>query len=212
MAAGVKVTLAAHEAPAANELPQPVCANSVLVLATVIGNATVSRFVIVKVRAALVCPITTEPNAREAGVIVIGVIPVPVRLAVCVPTPSLTVSVPVRAPRAVGLKVMVMTQFRAAATELPQVLVWVKSPLVVMLLTLSAAVPVFVSVTVVVPLELPTATEPNERDVGERVAVWPYAGWMVVAKSTREMKNIQARRIERQEDCVIQPPRAKLGI
>ena len=77
----MKVTLAVHEVAAANELPQPVCANSVLVLATVIGNATVARFVIVKVRAALVCPITTEPNAREAGVIVIGATPVPVTVA-----------------------------------------------------------------------------------------------------------------------------------
>jgi hypothetical protein len=163
-----------HEAAAANEPVQVfVWGNTALVLAILSpAIVLVPAFRTVNVVAALAVPSPIEPNACEVGAMVIGATPVPVRLAVCVPALSVAVSVPVRAPVAVGLKVMVMTQVRAAATELPQVLVCVKSPLVAMLLTVSAAAPVFLSVTVPVALELPTATEPNARDVGVRVAVW----------------------------------------
>ena len=41
---------------------------------------------------------------------------------------SVSVSVPVRLPVAVGVKVTLIVQLEPAATELPQVLVWVKSP------------------------------------------------------------------------------------
>src|SRR2546429_5132135 len=54
---------------------------------------------------------------------------------------------PVRVPVAVGVKVTLMAQLAPAATDVPQVLVCMKSPLATMLVTLSATVPVLVSVT-----------------------------------------------------------------
>ena len=64
---------------------------------------------------------------------------------------SAIVSVPVLAPVAVGLKVTLIAQFAPAATEVPQVLVWAKSPLfdpvMVMLVMFSVPLPVFESVT-----------------------------------------------------------------
>ena len=73
----------------------------------------------VKVLAALVAPWATEPNAREAGVMVMGVTPVPVRVAVwVVPTPlGVTERLPVCAPTTVGLKVTLIVQVEFAATE-----------------------------------------------------------------------------------------------
>ena len=60
---------------------------------------------------------------------------------------SVTETAPVRAPAAVGVKVTEIVQVPAAATDAPQVLVWLKSPLAAMLAIVSAAVPVLVSVT-----------------------------------------------------------------
>jgi hypothetical protein len=57
------------------------------------------------------------------------------------------VTAPVLVPVAVGLKVTLMVQLALAARLEPQVLVWEKSPLIVMLLTLRVGLPVFVSVT-----------------------------------------------------------------
>ena len=57
---------------------------------------------------------------------------------------------------AVGLKVTVIAQLAAAASELPQVVVSEKSPLIVMLLTASACEPLFVSVIVCAALAVPT--------------------------------------------------------
>jgi hypothetical protein len=58
----------------------------------------------------------------------------------------------VRVFMAVGWNVMLMVQFAPAATELPQVFVWLKSdgfvPATEMLLMVSVAVPVLVKVTV----------------------------------------------------------------
>jgi hypothetical protein len=54
---------------------------------------------------------------------------------------------PVLVPPAVGLKVTLRVQLAPAATLEPQVLVWEKSPLAVMLVMLRAALPVFLSVT-----------------------------------------------------------------
>src|SRR5437899_310696 len=79
-----------------------------------------------------------------------GAAPVPVRLTDCGLPAALSVMViaPVRVPVAVGVKVTLMAQLAPAATDVPQVLVCMKSPLATMLVTLSATVPVLVSVTV----------------------------------------------------------------
>jgi hypothetical protein len=58
------------------------------------------------------------------------------------------VTTPVLVPPAVGLKVTLMLQLAVAATLLPQVSVWEKSPLAVMLVRLRAVLPVLLRVTV----------------------------------------------------------------
>jgi len=75
--------------------------------------------------------------------------PVPVRLTVCVAGLALSVMVttPVLVPVAVGLKVTLRVQLALAARLEPQVLVWEKSPLTVMLVMLRVALPVLLRVT-----------------------------------------------------------------
>jgi hypothetical protein len=89
-------------------------------------------------------------KAKEVGErLTTGAVPVPVRLTVWVPGLALSVMVtpPVRVPAAVGLKVTLSVQLAPAARLEPQVLVWEKSPLAVMLVMLRVALPVFLSVT-----------------------------------------------------------------
>jgi hypothetical protein len=75
--------------------------------------------------------------------------PVPVRLTVCVAGLALSVMVtaPVLVPMAVGLKVTLRVQLALAARLAPQLLVWEKSPLAVMLVMLRVALPVLLRVT-----------------------------------------------------------------
>src|SRR5437588_5051440 len=84
--------------------------------------------------------------------------PVPLRLTVCgLPvTLSVTLKLPVHVPDAVGVNVTLMLQFPPAASEPPHVLVAAKSPLATMLVIVSAALPVFDSVTVCAALVVPT--------------------------------------------------------
>ena len=83
----------------------------------------------------------------------VAVTPVPERLAVCgLPLAlSVTDKDAERAPVAVGANVTLMVQLELAASDVPQLLVCAKSPLLVpvtaMLEILSAAPPEFVSVT-----------------------------------------------------------------
>jgi hypothetical protein len=57
------------------------------------------------------------------------------------------VTAPVLVPVVVGLNVTLMVQLALAATLEPQVLIWEKSPLTVMLVMLRATLPVLLSVT-----------------------------------------------------------------
>ena len=61
---------------------------------------------------------------------------------------STTVTEPDRVPTAAGVNVTLIEQFPPAATELPQVFVWAYCALAAILVTLSAALPPLVSVTV----------------------------------------------------------------
>ena len=76
-------------------------------------------------------------------------IPEPVSETVCgLPAAlSLMVTAPVLVPVVVGLNVTLMVQLALAATLEPQVLIWEKSPLTVMLVMLRATLPVLLSVT-----------------------------------------------------------------
>ncbi len=82
---------------------------------------------------------------------VVGVksIPVPISATVCGLPGALSemVMLPLRAPPAVGVNVTLIAQLAPAATLAPQLLVCAKSPLAPMLAMLSAAEPVFDSVT-----------------------------------------------------------------
>ena len=75
--------------------------------------------------------------------------PVPVSAKVCgLPTASSAmVTAPVLVPAAVGLKVTLRVQFALIATLEPQVLVWEKSPLALMLVIVRPALPVLLTVT-----------------------------------------------------------------
>jgi hypothetical protein len=81
-----------------------------------------------------------------------GAVPVPLRATVCGEPDALSVTVNVAAKLATeaGVKMTEMEQLAPAASELPQVLVWLKSagfaPPMVMLVMASAALPVFLSV------------------------------------------------------------------
>ena len=108
-----------------------------------------------------VLPIVTKPNGSGFGVNVAAAavaVPVPLSATVCGDGVALSrmVSVPVRAPVAVGVKVTLMTHVPPAATVAPLVHVVVpvtiaKLPEIVTLLkplSVSGAFPLLVSVTV----------------------------------------------------------------
>jgi hypothetical protein len=125
----------------------------------------------------IVTEVPTGPLVGENELILSTAMPLPVRVAVCgLPLAlSVTVKVAVRVPPAVGLNVTLMVQLELAASELPQLLDWAKSPLLVpvtaMLEMLSAAPPEFVSVTGWAALAVPTFWLLNVSEAGESAAV-----------------------------------------
>src|SRR6266581_5060092 len=92
-------------------------------------------------------------TCTTAGMPPVELVPVPVRPAVCgLPLAlSATLNVALLVPLAVGVKVTLIVHWAPAATEVPQLLVCPKSPLLVpvmaMLLMFSVAVPVLERVT-----------------------------------------------------------------
>lgn len=84
-------------------------------------------------------------------------------------------SVALKAPVDLGLKTTETVQVALTAREAAQVVVLVKDagfvPLSLMLVRLSVAVPVFLSVTVCAAVEEPTLVLAKERRAGERRAV-----------------------------------------
>ena len=108
------------------------------------------------------------PSAR----LVVEVVPVPDRLTVVGLLPALlvTVSVPVAAPAALGANATLTVHDPPAAIE-EQLLVWLKPPDTETPDTVAAALPELVIVTDFVPLVLPTASLPNESEVGDALSV-----------------------------------------
>ena len=99
------------------------------------------------------------PNVKEAAeVLAKGAMPVPVRLTVGAAPELLLlkVRVPVRLPRAVGANVTLTEQVAPAPRVLPQLLLWLKSPVMVKLVIVSAVPPVFDKLTLCDGLEVPT--------------------------------------------------------
>ena len=107
--------------------------------------------------------------------------PVPDRLTVCGLPGALSVndSVPVRSPFCVGVKLTFTMQLLPAASVLPHFSFDVnensaKSPVVAMLVMLSVAVPVLVTVTFFLPAAVvPTRILPHVREVGVRLTTGP---------------------------------------
>ena len=79
---------------------------------------------------------------------------------------AVTVRLPVRVPAAVGVNVTLTVQDAPAAMLLPQVLVWLKSPVIAIVVTGAAAVPLLVTVTAWAALDAPVATEPKPSALG----------------------------------------------
>src|SRR5580692_5654348 len=93
--------------------------------------------------AALGIPTLSMPKLRLVGERpTAGAVPVPVSETVWALPLALSVIViaPLRVPVTVGVKVTLIAQFAPAATLVPQVFVWLKSPLETMLVTVSVAV------------------------------------------------------------------------
>src|SRR5437016_6275817 len=66
---------------------------------------------------------------------------------------------PARLPRAVGLKTALMAQLAPAPSDVPQLLVWLKSPVASSEEIVSAVFPLFASVMICAALEVPTSCE-----------------------------------------------------
>src|SRR5207247_381976 len=177
-AVGVKVTLMVQFAPAAKVAglvgqalaPVLVAAKSPEAANELIVKAAVPVFVSVTVIGVLVVASGWLPKPRLVGANPTpGAVPFPLSVMICGLPPALSASdsVPVRAPEAVGVKVTLMVHFAPAPQDashvgqaLAAVLVAAKSPEAANELIVKAAVPVFVSVTVIGALLVASACLP----------------------------------------------------
>jgi hypothetical protein len=119
-------------------------------------------------------PAEAMVNALELGVRLTAAA-VPLRATVWGDPPALsvTVSVPVREPAAVGVKVTAMVQWAPGARLVPQLLVWAKSPEAAIEVNVRATCPEFVKVTAWAAVVVPTVCWANVRLVGESVTAGP---------------------------------------
>jgi hypothetical protein len=163
-AVGLNVTLTVQMLPAATLEQLLVWLKSPVAATPETAAVVVPELVTVTVFAAEAEPTSVPGKDRLAGAAFStgpGAVPVPVRLTVFVTPPALTVSVPVRAPVAVGANVTLTVHEPPAAIDEPQVFVWAKSPLPEIDDT-DAAEPVGLeTVTVWAALVEPAATEPK---------------------------------------------------
>ena len=152
---GVNVTVIVQVLPAASVDPQVVLLVNVidpLIPMLPIPTVTPSLLVTVTIWLGL-SPGETSPKARLDGEtarpsVVPFDVPVPLNPIVCGPLGSVKVSEPDRIPVAMGVKVTLIVQLFPAASELVQVCVCEKSPLVAKPLMATAALPVLVTVTI----------------------------------------------------------------
>jgi len=126
--------------------------------------------------AALVVPTFWLLNVRLAGErLVAAAAPVPVRLTICGLPAALSeiLTAAVRVPAAVGVNVTLIVQLLFAATELPQVFVSAKSPVLtpvmLILVMLILALPVLLRVALCAGLVVPTFSLAKVRHEGERL-------------------------------------------
>jgi preprotein translocase subunit SecB len=190
-ATGVNFTVIVQLALTATLAPQVSVSENELELAPVIEipnpaplrlNAPVPVFLSVTAWVAADEPTAVLAKVRVAGVKLTagtGVVPVPVRATACGDPLALSATLieAVNKPTAAGVNFTVIVQLALTATELPQVFVCENelAPTPVMLMPcpvpfkLSAAVPVFLSVTACVAGDKPTAVPANVRVVGVKL-------------------------------------------
>jgi hypothetical protein len=115
-------------------------------------NEVPRLFVRVTVFAVLEVPTAWLPNDKLAGDVVAWAMPTPLSESVCglLLALSVTVSVPVRAPVAVGVKATLIVQLAPEPKDVPQVFVCAKSPVTAIDEILNAVGKLFFSVTVFV--------------------------------------------------------------
>ena len=156
LALGSKSTRMLHFAPAASEVPQLLLWEKLALIAIpLMLSAVVPVFVSVTVWLALLVPTVWLANVRLLGDMLADVVdvdaaaPVPLKLTVCALVLALVVidNVPALAPAAFGVNVTEIVQREPEASDVPQLLLSEKLPLVVMALMLSVLLPLFVNVT-----------------------------------------------------------------
>jgi hypothetical protein len=128
--------------------------------------------------AAEVVPTVTVPNASVAGLIVRGRLPVPLRLIVCGESGALSLiaSEPVSAPFTEGVKVTFTLQVAPAARLEPHVLVAIaKLPVAAIEVILTDAELVFLNVTALEALVVPTDCAANDKVRGDGVTMGALA-------------------------------------
>src|SRR5215472_4444819 len=119
----------------------------------------------------LVVPTNWPVKVRFGLSVAAGPVPFPCKLTTCgLPAAlSLIVNAPLRVPRWVGEKVTLMEQPPPAATDVPQLLVWLKSPEATMLVTVRAPSPTFMSVTACGLLLVPTSWLLKLKEVNDKL-------------------------------------------
>ncbi len=171
---GLKTTLIVQLAPGSSEAAQVlVCVKSPVMLMALMESATLPVLLRVTLCAALLVPRSCEEKLSDPGESV-ATAAVPVPLSVTAAGAGLllllSVSEPLRFPMVVGVKTRLMVQLAPAATEVPQLLLWLKSPLAAMLVTERGAVPLLLSVTDWAALLVLTACAAKASEAGENTA------------------------------------------
>lgn len=177
---GWKTALIVQLAPGATveaHVPSPPKANGPL-MANVPLNVNVDALLLVRVEYSteLALPTLVEEKLIEPGVRVTASAPVPLNGSVWVPASSVTVTTPVAAPAAVGLKAALMVQLAPGARVAPQVPsppkangpLMTKAPVKV-----SVELPVLVTAEYSTALVAPTTVEGKLIAAGDRLIVLP---------------------------------------
>jgi hypothetical protein len=181
---GVNVTDKVHDPPAARLVPQLwLTAKSPVAAIEVKFRTAVPEFVSFTVWAALVLPTVSAANVRlvgesvTAGAVTTGASPVPVNNTVCGEpiALSVTLTVPVLLPAAVGVNVTESMQDPPPAMLVPQLWLTAKSPEAAIEVRFKTALPEFVSVTVCAELVVSVVCDAKVSAVGARVTIGAVA-------------------------------------
>ena len=132
-------------------------------------------------------PTGCDENVKELGArLASAPVPVPVRLMLWVAGLALSATViePVRDPLVVGVKVTLTVQEAPGARLEPQLLVWEKSPLAVMLEIVRAAPPLLAKTIAWGELAVPRVWLPKSYDNGEKATSGTAGALYIVTKAS----------------------------